>query len=454
MNHDLIDCIGWLLNITKERVDKVPNKAYLCNQLLNDLEKIEKEIDVYKDNFYNLVNVKNSLRCTYRQIVKLYTDCLWQAPGYSYNDNIKYSSNFQTDLYKYNRVHDSPILKNVKEQFEKQFHSDSDNTISFITNSGMSAMELGFMTCNYMRIKGAILIQDNQYYEVGYLANALFTTYELLKTNEIYKYILSDTIIGCIVVGYLPFMNKDNNFDLEYFLECLSKHRQTQNMIIIFDRTYFSLIDNLPQKLQEYNLGKNIIFISIESLNKNHQYGLDMTNLGYCRIYSKMTPILSGMGFIDKIYSAGTMRPENSALMELYPFKKEILVKRYLWMCHNTELIVSSLNHAGYNTINVRYKINPNKEVLGNIIFIMFSIDYRINEKRLINSLRDKKHIIMGTSFGFDVTRVEYIDKKKGEVMLRISVGTEPEHILKNVINDILTIVKEATNIEHEEGLL
>jgi hypothetical protein len=60
----------------------------------------------------------------------------------------------------------------------------------------------------------------------------------------------------------------------------------------------------------------------------------------------------------------------------------------------------------------------------------------------LLCILQNREAFVMGTSFGFDVTRAEYIGIGKGKIMLRISVGIELEPEIYNVRDASLEVLK------------
>lgn len=64
---------------------------------------------------------------------------------------------------------------------------------------------------------------------------------------------------------------------------------------------------------------------------------------------------------------------------------------------------------------------------MGNVKFVLFDIDYSNNEEELLCILQNREAFVIGTGFGFDVTRAEYIGIGKVKIMLRISVCIAPE---------------------------
>lgn len=410
-------------------------KKIFLNKYHDFCKKIE---NMY--GFYEYLTLKYQIRNAYLQMVSLRNCDFWCSGNIEMNPS-NLSSYLQSVKNFYARTSGSKQQIKAESNFKREFIApvmcNSTDYAFYLTDSGMSAVNLAIHLSHYFSHIGPLYVQKDLYYEVFPVLKAVYKQVNFIDVGDIYDLLASDSEISCIFAEYTRQTTIENPLSLQELLLRISHHKQKSLLFVILDRTFFSLDDQFYDLISKIKLPHNTVIISVESLLKHHQYGLDMVNLGACFIYSSMCHKKIFLDVTDLLYNALSCRPNPMMCDRLFPFNKKILENQFNIAKSNAALLHQSL--VDFSVIPVTMSKNTYIST-ADILYIPVH-NFEIGEE-IISRILKKQAINHGQSFGFDITRLccekDILTK---EVYLRISVGTEDETVFEQMsiyMRDIL----------------
>lgn len=438
--------IEWILEKCRENLTDLKSEDFEYKKaFLKEWSCLDEQLRERDSTYCDTLKLKYKARNLYKKI----SEFVLADSSISATENEMYS--FYIGSYQkkkilenyYTRTSPRPIYQKILNNFIAEFIYPYTSFGYFqITNSGMSAFTVALLFSKYFyKLGKRIVMQSNLYYELYFNIDFVYNKYDILEFNQINLDLMNDESTHCIITGYF------NDLNIYKFLDTLRKTNRKSFLFVIIDRTLFSVIDNYYQILSKDRIPTNVFLISVESLLKNHQYGLDMTNLGFITIYNRLINAKLLKGILQKMEQTIYNSPSEADLLATLPFNYYYSKQMFLKASANTKLIYQALKSKNSNK---RYDIvlTAPKELYisnslwyGNQIYI-YESSGKISDK--FNKLIQSSLFVNGQSFGFDITRIslciDYFDKRE---MIRIAIGTEPIETVNKIIQVLEVVLFE-----------
>ncbi len=422
------------LNIKNLKMDLSKINKY---KTIKDIEFLQDK----KTEYYNSLRIKIGLYAS------LITSTDWQSPSFNHSlysmagrqtgKIIHTISDYKRDIHLDEAPYEKAFLKEYIEAFFKL------TTYTYVVNSGMAAFNtvLTFLVTEN-KIKDKILIGKSIYFQNKEIIEKSFpkkiievddnNDEEIIKKikENLPSVIILDSICNSFDIA-MPNLTKIIN----YLVKTVKK-----DTYLVIDST------SLPVYYQPLKLikGKNkyLNLIIFESLNKYHQFGMDRTTGGVIVAHGKDTIKLyysrqnSGTNISD--VSVHMLPTPNKIFMKkrLLRFKRntDILAKGIQKSINqNSKLSVDQVIYPGLSN-HPAYRWNNDIKFYGSYFCLKFKKgknnpkNYNKFIKKVIeNAKKENIQISVGTSFGFNNTRIYLTSLKSdyGTPFIRISVGTE-----------------------------
>lgn len=420
------------------------------------LRKIIEEKRVFFELYRTRISILNGL----------ITASDWQSP--SYNHSLYSMAGKQTGKiietkndYKRDRHLDenSYQIKFIKEYTQGLFKGFS---FSLLTSNGMSAFSTVLLyLLGHKKIKGSVLIGKSIYFENKELVKRLCSTvYEVdeNKTDAIIS-ILKIKKPSVIILDSLSNSSQIVMPDVEKIISYLNTQYKSE-IYLLLDNTCLSIAFKPSQLTQ----AKHVHVITIESLNKYHQFGTDRVTAGI--IYLK-SPIKD----LDDIYHIRDHIGANIIDSSIYSLpipNNTMLVKRLARLERNTNYLATAIQEyvkenskSSIETIcypllkqHASYKVARNLSFHGSFFTFQFKKKYKTVKyyQQFIKAVlkeasKNKVQIVAGTSFGFNTSRIYLtsLETDYGEPFVRFSVGTESMSEIEALKNVMIKVISNST---------
>lgn len=401
-----------------------PVKKMFYNKYNDILQKSQ-----IMDSFHDYLKLKDQIRHVYLQLSSQHFSTYW-CSSISSKTHLNYDSQATQYSSYYARTTQSMQQTRIENNYSKEFLSclcNSDYEF-FLTDSGMSSINLALSLCHYFNKSGSFYIQKDIYYEAYPLIKSLFADVKILSMKEIYAALNSDTEIACIFVGYTKLYINDIPLSIQELFTQISQYKNNKTLFVIIDRTFFSLNDNFYEYLVNFNFPPNIIIISVESLLKHYQYGLDIVNMGACFIYSRLCSKYCFSEVSKLLYDALSCRPNPLLCDRVFDFNKMLLKTQFKVAQTNSIMFQHVIDEFSSIPIGMA---NDSKVEIADVFYIVLP-NIEIGEQIIEESI-STGCFVAGQSFGFDLTRIccetDFFTRK---TFLRVSVGTEDNDDITN----------------------
>ena len=455
--YNIIDCFNY-------------NFIELYHSRLSD---IDKKIKMYESNkelfdFRKFIELKYELRIVLKQVVGLHTSFNWQSPASSYDSNsLIECSLLQNNQFIYMRTHTSEELVRIEGMIAKEYYEllDSDEKyVGHLTNSGMKALEVAIvlqkMTClnDY-----PVYFHEGTYFESKELINRLYTNPIQIDTENLYFKLDSNEKINCIIVDTGVNWPVKKSVNLDLLFEKISHHNQREPLFVILDSTLSSVSNHIFSKYVE-KIPKNVIIVTVESMLKYFQMGMELTNLGFVVFYGDMLKRQLYKDIVFDLLRTLTAIPDDSLIKRLPDLRVDYLKSRLKRITRNSRYLMGYCDYLKERGL-IESVVSSSSEDnnfyiddepwLGGQLYLRFNrIDsieqYEDISKCFIYNEKYKANISYGMSFGFDTTRVCAIQDLKCDgssgLCLRVSVGKESLSEIIELITKINEFIKDFSN--------
>lgn len=395
-------------------------------------------LDAVRGEFLAL---KSALRVAYRHRGTLLCDSDWQSPVYAASgmlESNRLSAGISEHVLDYKRDGHLDAVP-YEQEFLRQYasHLGSTRMQAYLTSCGMSAFT-GIMQwlVQELGIASSTLAVEPMYFENIHLAKAFVPNIvrlsrpdrnELLSTLRVQRpsLIICDAVTNCGAVL---------EHDIATIIEWAAKEA-SHTVAVVLDTTC------LPSVMLQADLlaalPDNVIVALIESLAKHHQFGMDMVTGGIVMLHAeealhssfKKTRARLGVNIADTSV-ASLPRPD-----------RDRLTRRMQRHARNLDTLVRQLNKSIRERIGIIESISCLETGVQSAPWYSgtcFNLNlrpqfrsiekYRQFEERVLEVARERNlQVTLGTSFGFDVTRL-YVTAPATVFeppFLRVSVGTE-----------------------------
>ncbi len=422
---------------------------------LNKLAHISPTMTLLRQAEEIIEKDRDFLRSYQARIGTLITSTDWQSPSFAHSIRSQagrqtntiyatindYKRDQHWDAYRYERV------------FLKEY---IDALVKFpvqvlATSSGMAAFTtiLNFLLLEHKAIR-PVLIGKSIYFQNKILLNAAYGD-KIIEVDE------SDTDAvlsaiqthnpSIIILDSLTNMPNIALPNINGITEYLIKHARDETYLII-DNTGLSVaFQPLPLFIGRLTKVRLIVF---ESLNKYYQFGMDRVTGGILWNYGGDT----GKLFDYRVHS-GTNIPDVSVDSLPTPNRK-LLTLRLTRHQRNALFLATHLqewidSHQAYPFTKIvypglsnhpNYQLKKGKVFYGSYLSIQFKKKYQnvTAYKRFVSSVMDEAkrqhvHLISGTSFGLNTTRIYLtaLRSKPSTPFVRIALGTEHRILLEAI---------------------
>ncbi|MFN8578931.1 MAG: hypothetical protein U0354_19055 [Candidatus Sericytochromatia bacterium] len=473
--------------LTKEDIEKLSkqeehNNKFIVNGLISNIIEILNEIELKDLNLYNskrfellkdeLSEIKQSInkkdinylysdfRAIFKNFIELIINQSWQSPDYGFNI-IKQHGLTQKKIYSfyndYQRYRSD--CKDLEDILAKEY--TDINSISkkvYLFNSGMAAFLCLINSFNDFDNKLKISSKD-LYFEIDaflkYKNNITFFDKENYK--EIIDFI-KENKPSYLFFDYLSNSPKLNNFNINILLDFYIKNPPNNEINIIIDTT-LNFINFDLAKYFNNNFPDNLNIFMFRSLQKLDLYGLDSVSGGLLIHYGKSKLNIDGlrqMGFT----------PTEEQYLNFKFLPREFLNYRFKIISRNSLIIANSLkNIKSNNLINVYHPLLDNKGIAKKYILEGFykkdsiNIDdcplfyFQLNKnfnvednnffiREFLNKCSiENIPVTLGTSFGFNISRLMLVSDPENNIYVRFSTGIESiDNVFRicNILSEVI----------------
>ena len=429
------NCLIWLLKCLEEQKNEnVPSVKGLNEEIRDGLENMSFNEYLIKKMFIRDIYLKCRVG-NFRE--DWISKKIFIANKHIFSDSCD-------DTY-YERTASSTLERKFIIDFENNFIcnkiEDSQYKL-FFTSSGMSAILLALHLCQMLSKSKRIIVQNDMYYEIEPVLKTIFNYVEYCNVEQIYQLLLKSDVV-CYFLGYARKSESTNILSIQRLIDVLSRTENNKPIFVIVDRTYFSLVDKFYDQLGRLVNKENITIISVESLLKHYQYGLEMTTLGAMLVYSKKCKSRIYAEMISLLYISLGVRLSPVLYSRLFAFDKAVLTDMFMLACHNAECLYKYLQDE--TVIKIGYGDGPNLKG-GDLLYISVASVQQCKE--IISFIQKDRKVLHGQSFGLDITRVCCEEnKKRHDVKLRISLGTEDEESIENLGESIKNALQKCRSL-------
>lgn len=387
-----------------------------------------------------VVTMKLALRAAYKQRGTLACMLDWQSPWFE--STIEAGSNrldqgicaHNLDYKRDGHLDANAYEKTFLEQYGK--HLDSQKLRAYLTNSGMAAyMTVLQLVAPKLRPADCVIAFEPSYFENTLLVKRFIpnvVTAAPQSSEECFTLLRSHkpAVIFCDAACNRG--EESHHALLELMEWCnLANHEIT----VVLDTTCIPTAI-LPKGLLS-NLRQNVSVILLESLAKHHQFGLDIVTGGVVLahlsddLHSELKKARANFGTNITDVSVASLPTPN----------KTRLVKRLERLSRNVNLLAQTIE-AGLQIDGPIEQVTWLRRGCGAGTFkgASFSLKFHEHcrdvstyqlflEEVLKAALAANHPLMLGSSFGFDISRLYIIDttNPQKKPSLRISVGTESE---------------------------
>lgn len=388
---------------------------------------------------HEFLQLKSAVRVAYRHRGTLLCDADWQSPVYAASTTLesnRLTQGIKEHVLDYKRDGHLDSLP-YEEEFVQQYarHLGSANLHAYLTSCGMSAFTgiMGWLV-QELKLGASALAIEPMYFENLHLSKSFLpevmrlsapARQELLTTLRVQRpsLIICDAVTNCGAV-------------LEHDIQTIIKwaaEEATHTVALVIDTTCLPSV-LLPSDMLA-NLPDNILVALVESLAKHHQFGMDTVTGGVIMLHAsealhgnfKKTRARNGVNIADT--SVGSLpRPNRLRLTRrlqrharnlhalVNRLQKEIgagIIESISWL-EKGVACAPWFNGSCFN-LNLRPQFRSIEK-------------YRQFEELVLKLAAERSlPITLGTSFGFDVTRL-YVTAPATVFeppFLRVSLGTE-----------------------------
>lgn len=437
-------------------------KKDLTTYNIKKLDFLNEQIILLKNSLdsINLNRLNNKSREIFKNFITLITSQSWQSPDYGYNIHQQHGIT-QKKIYSF--YNDYQRYRTDSKEIEDLLSSEYTNILevnkkAYLFNSGMSAFLC--LINSFKNFDNKLKIASkNLYFEID----------SFLKYQENIKFFNNenfDQIISCIkknqphylFFDLLPNTPKLKIFKLKNLFDYYINNPTSQEINIIIDTT-LNFINFDISMYFDNNFPPNLNIFLYRSLQKLDQYGLDIVSSGLLVHYGNSKLNIDGirqMGF--------TATEEQCLTLKLFP--RDHLNYRFKIICRNSLLIAKYLSNLKNDTLehvyhpllevnvkNKEYSLEKNINLTDSInikdspLFYLklnsyFNLeDNNIFIKEFLDICKSENiPIILGTSFGFNISRLMLISDSENNIFIRFSLGMEN-------ISEVLSICNIFENI-------
>lgn len=389
------------------------------------------------------LSMKTTLRLAYRQKGLLMCAADWQSPMYEASVDVepnRLSDGIAEHSWDYKRDGHLDALA-YEQQFLDEYcaHLGSPRLRAYLTNSGMAAFStVMHWLCQERDIRGAALAITPMYFENIHLAQRFLpdlVTIDNPSTEDLLNKLreLTPGIVICdAVTNCGSILAHDINAILEW-CKLEAKHE----VAVVIDTTCFPTL-LLSESLLE-DMPSNVTVVFVESLAKYHQFGMDAVTGGI--FITDAADVHHDSLRKTRARFGGNI--SDASVRSLPSPHRSGLLSRMRRHARNADLFIDALQQQ--LQLIGKQTVISSIESLGNTIdscpwyqssCLVLMLDeqyrsistYRILERRVLELAKQRGLTVgMGTSFGFDVTRL-YVTAPSTPFeppFLRISIGTE-----------------------------
>lgn len=393
--------------------------------------------------------VKYEIRTLYKQLGATVAGSDWQSPCKRLKNpppDIPEETGFaQEEQGTYMRSYGSETVKEYEEASLVALYSLSADmrkqSVGFLTTSGMKALELALVAYkSFTRETLPFYYQKNFYCEGVDLAKSLLNTSLELDPAEIYTKVEANMPIGCLLVDPGMCWPVRPAVDLARLFEGLARHKQSQPLYVIVDRTLTSVANPLFERYA-HRLPSHVLLISVESGIKYMQYGLEFANVGYLVAVGrtmkhelhreKWVALLS---LLDAGADPLTVHQLPAPDLNRLTTRLSRLNRNAYWMDAFLRYLAREGKIAAfYRSVepSPQYELNG-RYWIGSVFYIQIhgycsEQEYQTWIDAIVLSAPEEVHFVSGGSFGFDTFRMNAVGDASGkETALRVSVGRDP----------------------------
>ncbi|WP_159881051.1 hypothetical protein [Paenibacillus puerhi] len=395
------------------------------------------------------LTVKYDIRTLNKQLGAVVAGSDWQAPCKKLQPSgpdVPEEAGFtQEEQNTYRRSYGSETVKDYEEASISAYYSLTadlrQRSVGFLTTSGMKALELALAGYRSLTQEALPFYFQRGFYGEGCeLARLLLSSPVELDPSQIYEKVENGDPIGCLLVDPGVCWPVRPAVDLDRLMDALSRHRQSQPLYVIVDRTLTTIANPLFERYA-HTLPPHIVLISVESGIKYMQYGLDIANAGYMVAVGK--PLereaerekwVTLLALLDAGADPLTVRQLQAPDIGRLTVRLSRLNRNACWM---DAFLVHALSEgkvtACYRSVEPsdQYRIGGRRWI-GSLFYVQLpgirsEREYQSWIDRFIVSAPEEAHFVSGGSFGFDTFRMNAVGDATGtETALRISVGREP----------------------------
>lgn len=418
--------------------------------------------------FEEYVRLKYALRGLSKQIVGVYTSFNWQSPASSNESNaLVECGELQKGQFTYMRTHTTEHLCFLENKIMDEYYGlnvDDETNVGYLTNSGMKALEVAItlqkLTClnNF-----PVYYHEGIYFESKELVNRFYSNPHQVSTEELYDKVEKNEKINCIIMDIGNNWPVKNGVALNVFFDKLEHHKQREPLFIIVDCTLAPLVSNIYLKYRN-KLPQNVILVTVESLLKYFQMGLELTNLGFVVFHGYLLKRQLYRDIVFDLLRTLTAIPDASLIERISDFSVRHLKCRLNRFSRNARFLYDYFLHLKDMNIveSVRTSIAKqnnfvidNEQWIGSILYVQFKNfnsleEYEKLAKDFIYDESRSSLVCYGMSFGFDTTRFCAVQDIKLEgsegLCLRISIGKDTILEIVNLIEDFNRYIMRRTD--------
>lgn len=393
--------------------------------------------------------VKYEIRTLYKQLGATVAGSDWQSPCKRLKNpppDVPEEAGFaQEEQGTYMRSYGSETVKDYEEASLAAFYSLSADihkqSVGFLTTSGMKALELALVAYKSFTSETLPFYYQKGFYCEGVdLAKTLMNTPLELDPEEIYKKLEANKPIGCLLVDPGMCWPVRPAVDLARLFEGLSRHKQSQPLYVIVDRTLTSVANPLFERYA-VRLPPHVVLISVESGIKYMQYGLDLANVGYLvavgrplKSESHRDKWVALLSLLDAGADPLTVRQLPTPDLKRLTARLSRLNRNAYWMdAFLRHMVREGKAAAFYRSVepSPQYVLNG-RHWMGSVFYIQLPGNRSEQEYQgwidaFVVSAPEEDHFVSGGSFGFDTFRMNAVCDATGkENALRVSVGRDP----------------------------
>lgn len=457
--------LRWLLQEIRKELELYRN-AFPDGRFERELESafarqadvLERQVAEYETKLERCdlnayLTVKYDIRTLYKQLGATVAGSDWQSPCKKLQSipdptslAVPEESGFaQEEEGTYMRSYGSEAVKEYEEASLEAFYTlpaeRREQRIGFVTTSGMKALELAMIA--YRSFTGEtnpFYYQKGFYCEGADLAKLLLNAPQELEPDELYKIVDENRPIGCVLVDPGMCWPISPAVDLARLMDGLSRHRQSEPLYVIVDRTLTSVSNPLFERYGD-QLPPHVVLISVESGIKYMQYGLDLANVGYLTALGRMLESQSHrakwvalLSLLDAGADPVTVRQLPTPDLHQLTARLSRLNRNAYWMdAFLRHMVRVGKVEAYYRSVepSPQYELDG-RHWIGSLFYIQLpglrsDAEYEAWIDAFVISAPREEHFVSGGSFGFDTFRMNAVrDSTCQNNALRVSVGRAP----------------------------